>query len=662
MPVYPSLYQAKATKVAGSGIEALIPQVFGEATVTVQRFLGAVPASAAPGWVFFVGGDPEFPVWASGLGVIGTDGAAGPPGPPGEDGAPGPPGPPGPPGAAVAQRPFTYDHTTTAADPGNGKLRTNNNNESLVTQIYVSLYDSSGVLVPGVSTLVANDQFYLYEANNYSQSALYTVTGPPVVTGGTWASIPVTVDTYGGFSPSNNQAIVAYYSSHSSGGGGTGTDEVWIGTDDPIAANPTIELWYDSDDDPAATDRANFWNSGWGVIAQGSTQSTDVTQPGTNIPITPALTFNTVVGRRYRAQMRISSIQILAGAASAVAVTIRSGTSGATYLGDSDQWTYVGGTYSGTNVNTYFTGDGTQKTAQGITETMNGAAGTQFRIGVQALYIEDVGPVTRAAVNPPAGQPTIATAGNALGIVALGSFLPGNPKTLTGNTVTVLSNTLPVTLLAGRRYRISIEVRATIMTAAGTAALACWFRDGASDFVSSYASAPLTLTSSGGYNLFSYQFLVDGDGTTRNLNVVAQPNSSVSVNAFLDNCYFYVEDVGPNQSPALPIPDTPPGWTSVASFQNGWSNFGSGWQVVQYQKVGDRVYIRGTPTGGTVNTAAFTLPVGFRPPASIGFACSCFNGSTRVLSMVYVNNSGNVVINDNTGVVDLNVINFSVTP
>jgi hypothetical protein len=28
---------------------------------------------------------------------------------------------------------------------------------------------------------------------------------------------------------------------------GTGTDVIWIGPDDPIAANPTIELWYDTD-------------------------------------------------------------------------------------------------------------------------------------------------------------------------------------------------------------------------------------------------------------------------------------------------------------------------------------------------------------------------------------------------------------------------------
>jgi hypothetical protein len=32
------------------------------------------------------------------------------------------------------------------------------------------------------------------------------------------------------------------------GGTGTGTNEVWIGPSDPIAANPTIELWYDDDE------------------------------------------------------------------------------------------------------------------------------------------------------------------------------------------------------------------------------------------------------------------------------------------------------------------------------------------------------------------------------------------------------------------------------
>lgn len=48
--------------------------------------------------------------------------------------------------------------------------------------------------------------------------------------------------------PPGPQGIPGPQGPPGTGGGGTGTDEVWIGADDPIAANPTIELWYDTDD------------------------------------------------------------------------------------------------------------------------------------------------------------------------------------------------------------------------------------------------------------------------------------------------------------------------------------------------------------------------------------------------------------------------------
>jgi hypothetical protein len=236
--LFPAVYRGQAIAVNGSTIKAYVPQVFGDTPITVRAFLGAMPTTRTDGWIFFQGGNPSYPVWAGG------DSAGG-------GGEQGPPGPPGPPGAAVAQRPFVYDNRITAVDPGNGKLRTNSNDESLVTQIYVSLYDANGVVVPGVDNLVVNDQFYLYEANNYGMVSLYLVTDTPVVTANSWVTVPVTVDVYGGFSPSNNQAIVAYYTAPNQGGGGTGTDEVWIGTDDPIASHPTIELWFDTDAIPA---------------------------------------------------------------------------------------------------------------------------------------------------------------------------------------------------------------------------------------------------------------------------------------------------------------------------------------------------------------------------------------------------------------------------
>lgn len=51
------------------------------------------------------------------------------------------------------------------------------------------------------------------------------------------------------------------------GGSGTGTDEVWVGPDDPIAANPTIELWYDTDDPGGGTAAALSYVHNQGVAA-----------------------------------------------------------------------------------------------------------------------------------------------------------------------------------------------------------------------------------------------------------------------------------------------------------------------------------------------------------------------------------------------------------
>lgn len=58
-------------------------------------------------------------------------------------------------------------------------------------------------------------------------------------------------------------------------------------------------------------------------------------------------------------------------------------------------------------------------------------------------------------------------------------------------------------------------------------------------------------------------------------------------------------------------------WTPVI-FQNGWQNFGSGFQSCQFRKVGSDVVLRGIAKGGTLNVAIFTLPVGYRPAATLG--------------------------------------------
>lgn len=55
-------------------------------------------------------------------------------------------------------------------------------------------------------------------------------------------------------------------------------------------------------------------------------------------------------------------------------------------------------------------------------------------------------------------------------------------------------------------------------------------------------------------------------------------------------------------------------WTNISSFTNGWTNFGSGYVPARYRLDAlGFVHLEGLCKPGTNNTAAFTLPAGFRP-------------------------------------------------
>jgi hypothetical protein len=79
---YPSLYRAKAVSIRSGAVEAFVPQVFGETTITITDALGSLPDAPTMGWVFFQAGNPEFPVWSSGLGTGSAGGGNGNGGPP----------------------------------------------------------------------------------------------------------------------------------------------------------------------------------------------------------------------------------------------------------------------------------------------------------------------------------------------------------------------------------------------------------------------------------------------------------------------------------------------------------------------------------------------------------------------------------------------------
>jgi hypothetical protein len=60
----------------------------------------------------------------------------------------------------------------------------------------------------------------------------------------------------------------------------------------------------------------------------------------------------------------------------------------------------------------------------------------------------------------------------------------------------------------------------------------------------------------------------------------------------------------------------PEAWQGV-TFTNSWTDYGSGFQTCQFRRFGDMVQLRGLIKSGTIATSAFTLPVGYRPPATL---------------------------------------------
>jgi hypothetical protein len=76
---YPAVYRARAVKYEPPVVTAYVPQIFGQTAIEIIDSIGT-PAPGM-GWVFFQGGNPEFPVWTSGIGGVVTEEAP-PPEPP----------------------------------------------------------------------------------------------------------------------------------------------------------------------------------------------------------------------------------------------------------------------------------------------------------------------------------------------------------------------------------------------------------------------------------------------------------------------------------------------------------------------------------------------------------------------------------------------------
>lgn len=140
--------------------------------------------------------------------------------------------------------------------------------------------------------------------------------------------------------------------------------------------------------------------------------------------------------------------------------------------------------------------------------------------------------------------------------------------------------------------------------------------------------------------------------------------------------FIAVEDVGPVIYNAAPAPiGTPTAWTAP-TFQNGWTNYGSGFQTAAYRQVGDIVSLRGIvakPSALSNNSSSMvcTLPVGFRPSLNENFTCNCWGaagqGEQQVLVQVAAAGSVYVIVGGNAAAqnphlqTSLSGIQFSIT-
>lgn len=189
MTTFPGLYRAKSVKIDGTKLTAQIPQVYGEATVIVSDFIGAMPSAVGMGWVSFHAGDAAFPVWHGG----------------GE-----------PASSQTLLSAYWQYHNTASAPPGPGEIRT----ASPVTTMWLSDVDNGGFNRDSrLSQVVSGDTIQLKGSDG--SIFILRVNGTPVDNTTYW-TYPVEVVSGAEGGKKGTVIEVSLIVSTGSGGGGVG--------------------------------------------------------------------------------------------------------------------------------------------------------------------------------------------------------------------------------------------------------------------------------------------------------------------------------------------------------------------------------------------------------------------------------------------------------
>lgn len=91
----------------------------------------------------------------------------------------------------------------------------------------------------------------------------------------------------------------------------------------------------------------------------------------------------------------------------------------------------------------------------------------------------------------------------------------------------------------------------------------------------------------------------------------------------------------------------PGAWATITGLAAGWANYGSGYRGVQYRKIGQALYLRGTlvrsGSAYVAGTNMFQLPVGFRPTATDIWAADAITHAQLQITNAGIVSCGNAI-------------------
>lgn len=108
---------------------------------------------------------------------------------------------------------YRFESSTTAADPGSGKIRLNAATWAAATNAYIDTISDGGVDVSAFMALLkANDALIIQDRDDATKYGRFTLSGAPVNNSG-WFTLPLTHISSAGAVPNNNEklAVILFY-------------------------------------------------------------------------------------------------------------------------------------------------------------------------------------------------------------------------------------------------------------------------------------------------------------------------------------------------------------------------------------------------------------------------------------------------------------------